>query len=157
MTLSGHEEIDIELGEWLDGAQMQRAKKAEQLKTALLKAIGEQPANSSQHFRFVMLKLRKDAPRVYGLDEDGVQMEISRFVTGTEMRWPTERHWQSPASYRCTDFGEYPILAKSLASGHFDPLRFGMGPSVMASRAPVGRLRAAGRLLLSVVATSGVG
>ena len=128
VTLPGHEEIDFELGEWLHDGQMQRAKKVERLRVALLKAIGEQAANGSQHFRFVMLKLREDPPRFDGRDGERIRAEMFRFVAETEMRWPTERHWHSTQGYRCTDFGDYPILAKYLATALFDPLRFGMEP-----------------------------
>lgn len=125
-SLSNREEIDFELGEWLDGAQMQRAKKVEQIETAFLESIGEQGANSSQHFRYVMLKLREEAHRFDRRDTEGIRTEMFLFVGEIETRWPTECLWESPHGYPCTDFDKYPCLAKYLASAHFDALSFGL-------------------------------
>src|SRR5262245_30641795 len=61
-------EVDFELGEWLDGAQIASAKRCDALAEAIIDAIGPQEANPSRHFRAVMLTPREDAPRFDSAD-----------------------------------------------------------------------------------------
>src|SRR5262249_8364921 len=56
-------EVDFEMGEWLDGAQMASAKRYDALADAILNAIGPQEPNPSRHFRAVMLTPREDIPK----------------------------------------------------------------------------------------------
>ncbi len=62
-TMTDGTEVDFELGEWLDGAQMGEAKRYERLQKAILDAIAPPGPNLSPHFRAVMLSPREDATR----------------------------------------------------------------------------------------------
>jgi hypothetical protein len=122
----GHE-VDFELGEWLDGAQMGAAKRYDTLAEAILDAIGPQEVNSRQ-FRAVMLSLRDDLPRFDPADRAVFGAQLWALVDETNQRWPSERFWDSPQGWLCREFASVPILGKYLSSLHFDPL-------VVASRA----------------------
>jgi hypothetical protein len=116
----GHQ-VDFELGEWLDGAQMGAAKRYDTLAEAILDAIGPQGVNGRQ-FRAVMLTLREDLPRFDPPDRAVFGAQLWALVDETNQRWPSERFWHSPQGWLCREFASVPILGKYLSSLHFDPL-----------------------------------
>lgn len=121
-VLTDDSEIDFELGEWLDGAQMAAAKRYDGLAEALLEAIGPQAPNLSMHFRAVMLCPRADAPGWSARDRADFKAAVTGLVDETARRWPSERFWQSPQGRICRDLAAYPLLGKYLRSVNFDPL-----------------------------------
>jgi hypothetical protein len=134
--LQAGSEIDFELGEWLDGQQMQQAKKIERLESSLLDALGEQGTSKSNHFRCVMLVLRDDALRFDPRHGAAFRSELLTLIAETDHRWPSERYWHSPQGRVCRELRSYPGLAKYLRSVHFSPLRFG---NTTAERWPAGQ------------------
>lgn len=115
-------EVDFELGEWLEGAQMAEAKRYERLEAAILDAIGPQGPNPSRHFQAVMLTPREDLPKFDTTDRGGFKAALAAFAEETEQRWPTERFWHSPQGRVCWELADYPPLEKYLRSVHFDSL-----------------------------------
>jgi hypothetical protein len=115
-------EIDSELGEWLDGAQMAAAKRYDRLAEAILDAIGRQTPNSSRHFRAVMLCPRADAPAFNAEDQQDFKAAVTALIEETDRRWPSERFWHSPQGRICRELAGYPPLGEYLPSVNFDPL-----------------------------------
>jgi hypothetical protein len=115
-------EIDFEIGEWVDGAQMAAAKRRDACDAAIIEAIGPQGTSPSEHFRAVMLCPREDVIRFGPADGDGFRGEFWRLVEETYRRWPAEHFWQSPQGRICRDLAGYPLLSKYLQSVNFDPL-----------------------------------
>ena len=116
----GNGEIDFEIGEWVDGAQMAAAKRRDACDAAIVHAIGPQGTNPSQHFRAIMLCPREDVTPFRPADRDGFRTEFWRLVGETYHRWPAERFWQSPQGRSC-DLAGYPLLSKYLQSVNFHP------------------------------------
>jgi hypothetical protein len=122
LELKDGTEVDFELGEWLDGAQMAEAKRHDRLEEAIRAAIGPQGANPSRHFRAVMLSPSEDLPKFDVADRGRFKAALEALIQETEKRWPTERSWQSPQGRMCRDLAAYPPLGKYLRSIVFDPL-----------------------------------
>lgn len=122
MKLKDGAEVDFELGEWLDGAQMAEAKRHERLEAAIRDAIGPQGPNPSRHFRAVMLSPREDLPKFDHADRGGFKAVLATLIQETDHQWPTERFWHSPQGRVCRDLAAYPPLGKYLRSVVFDPL-----------------------------------
>jgi hypothetical protein len=122
VKLTDDAEVDFELGEWLDGAQMAEAKRYERLEEAILHAIGSQGGSPSRHFRAVMLTPRADVMKFDPADRGGFREELWALVGETDQRWPTERFWHSPQGRLCRELGDSQLLEKYLSPVHFDPL-----------------------------------
>jgi hypothetical protein len=121
VTLLAGGELDFELGEWLHGEQMAKAKTRERLTKSIEDAIGEQGPNPSPHFRAVMLTPREDVKRFDPVDRGAFGKELWALVAATHEYWPSERLWHSPQGRVCRDFGDHPTLGKYLSAVHFYP------------------------------------
>jgi len=117
--------VDFELGEWLDGEQMQRAKGTERLESDLLRALGEQGINESRYFRCVMLILKESRPRFQFRDSEAFRSELLSLIAEHDRRWPSKPHWDSRQGHVCREFASYPTVAKYLSRVKFDPFRLG--------------------------------
>lgn len=114
-------EVDFELGEWLDGAQMGAAKRYDALAEAVVDAIGPQEP-TPRYFCAVMLTPREEIPKFEPADRGGFGAQLWALVKETDQRWPTERFWHSPQGRICRELAGFPLLGKYLRSVHFDPL-----------------------------------
>jgi hypothetical protein len=121
-VLKNGAEVDFELGEWLDRAQMAAAKRYDALAEAILDAIGPQQSNSSRHFRAVMLCPREDAGAFDAADKTGFRAALTTLIQETDRQWPSERFWHSPQGRICRELVAYPPLGKYLRSVNVDPL-----------------------------------
>jgi len=121
-TLKDGTEVDCELGEWLDGAQMGAAKRYDGLAAAILDATGPQGPKPSRHFRAVMLCPREDTPAFNAGDEADFKAALTALIQETDRQWPSERFWHSPQGRICRELADYPPLGKYLRSVNFDPL-----------------------------------
>ena len=118
VTLLDATKVDFELGEWLHGAQMGKAKRREQLTESIKKAIGPQGPNPSRHFRTVMLTPREEAPAVSAADKVAVKAALTALIHETDHRWPGDR-WHWPEGRVCRDLTAYPPLGKYLTAIYF--------------------------------------
>ncbi len=121
-TMNDGTEVDFELAEWLDGAQMAAAKRYDMLAAAMLEVIGPQGPNSSRPFRAVMLSPRHDLPVFTADDRVAFREGIEALIRETDRRWASERFWHSPQGRICRELEAYPALGKYLRSVTFDPL-----------------------------------
>ena len=121
VTLNAEGEVDFELGEWLHGDQMARAKARERLTKSIEDAIGQQGPNPSPHFRAVMLTPREDVGRFDPADRNAFGKEVWALVAATHEYWPSQRCWHSPQGRVCREFGDHPTLGKYLTAAHFEP------------------------------------
>jgi len=115
-------EVDFELAEWLDGAQMAAAKRYDALAVAMLEAIGPHDPTSSRPFRAVMLSPRRDVPVFAADDRVAFREGIEALIQDTDRRWASERFWHSPQGRICRELEAYQALGKYLRSVTFDPL-----------------------------------
>ena len=74
------EEIDFEIGEWLDGPQIAAAKRREAFDAAIFDAIGPQGENPSGHFQAVMLCPIEGVTTFERADRDGFRTELWTLV-----------------------------------------------------------------------------
>ncbi len=135
-TMTDGTEVDFELGEWLDGAQVGEAKRYERLQKTMLDAIAPPGPNPSPHFRAVMLTAREDATRFDPADRAAFRSEFLALVAETHHFWPTEPFWHSPQGRICQDFAEHPTLGMYLVSALFDPLVVRGAPRPWPAREP---------------------
>jgi hypothetical protein len=115
MSASGRR-IGVELGEWLNEAEMQAAKSMERLQDSMLDAVGRQGANTSENIYFVWL-LPKQKARVKPTEAGEFRRQMFMCLQECDRRWPNERLWHSPQGHRVSgqDLAAYPGLAKYLS------------------------------------------
>lgn len=112
--------VGLELTEWLDQGQITRAKGMEAIETSILKALGPEPPNNTEHIHVAWL-LTLPKARVKPADAGAFRGEPLKLVEETDTRWDVEEDWQFPQGCCWTDFSCYPILAKYLSQVQFFP------------------------------------
>ncbi|MGH9932382.1 MAG: hypothetical protein ACREA9_24530 [Pyrinomonadaceae bacterium] len=116
VTKSG-KKIGIELKSWVNREQITAARKQERIQDNILKAIGEQPPNETQHIGCLWLsakQLRFDAR-----DAGDFRRQLFALIQQVDSNWSQKADWLQSASENIRDFGGFLILEKYLHSVRF--------------------------------------
>ena len=110
--------IGVELKSWVNREQIAEARKEERIENDILKAIGKQPRNETQHVGFVWLS----AKQIRFDEQDATQFrgQIFSLIEGADRAWSEKPHWLQA----CVDdpkLDAYPMLAKYLNSVRIHP------------------------------------
>ena len=118
VTASG-KKIGIELKSWVNRDQIAEARKQERIQENILKAIGEQPRNGTQHIGLIWLS----AKQVRFDEADGAQFREQMFglIEQVDNNWSKKPDWEQEHSDRMGDLSSFPILEKYLQGVRFYP------------------------------------
>ncbi len=107
--------IGVELGEWLNEGEMHAAKAKERLEESILKAVGEQGSNTTEHIYRVWLHPKPKA-RIKPAEVAMFRQQLFACIETSDARWPQERFWRSPQGHQLVndELAVYPVLAKYL-------------------------------------------
>jgi hypothetical protein len=119
--------VGVELGSWLDQEQMGLRRRRERIEADILAAIGEQPENSTQHFRFVLLH-PKDTVRMHELNPIRFREELLALIAQVDCEKPANRRFESSEIIEPSQTS-YPTVAKALRSIQFFRRREGDNPA----------------------------
>ncbi len=113
--LTSGRRVGVELGEWLNEAEMQAAKSMERIQASILAAVGEQGENSTENIYLVWL-LPKSKARIEPSDVDQFRRQLFQCIQECDQRWPRERFWHSPQGHCVSgdELAAYPAVAKYL-------------------------------------------
>lgn len=116
-TVSG-KRIGIELKSWVNRDQIAGARKQERVQDNILKAIGKQPANETQHIGYVWLSAKE--VRFDSTDAESFREQMFALIEQVDSNWPKELGLRE-CSNDMNDFTRFPILGKYLRSARFAP------------------------------------
>ncbi len=110
-TVSG-KKIGVELKSWVNRDQIAEARKQENIQDNLLKAIGKQPPNNTQHIGYVWLSEKN--VRFDTRDAADFRQQIFALIKEVDQNWSqTPDHEQNLWKDR-SDLADFPILQKYL-------------------------------------------
>lgn len=111
-SISGRR-VGVELGEWLNEAEMQSAKNMEGIQASIFAAVGEQGQNTTENIHLVWL-LPKPQARIKPGDLGQFQRQLFQCIKECDQRWPGEGCWHSPQGHWVLgdELAAYPVLAK---------------------------------------------
>jgi hypothetical protein len=116
-TASG-KRIGIELKSWVNRDQITAARKQERIQENILKAIGKQPPNQTQHIGYVWLSAKE--VRFDSADTADFREEIFALIEQVDHNW-SEKFGLRECSHDVKDFTRFPILQRYLQSVHCAP------------------------------------
>lgn len=110
-TASGRR-IGVELGEWLNEAEIAASKRTQKAQDAMLAVIGAQGANTTAHVGSVWL-LRRTGAAVRPEDEGSFREQLFTCIQTCDA---DDNLWRSPAGYfvASSELSAYPTLARYL-------------------------------------------
>src|SRR6202140_557497 len=117
LTASG-KKIGVELKSWVNRDQITAARKQERIQENILKAIGEQPPNKTQHIGYVWLSAKE--VRFDPHDAAHFQEQMFGLLKQVDSSWSQE-HGLRHCSHERSDFTGFPILGKYLLRVHAKP------------------------------------
>jgi len=105
--------VGVELGEWLNEAEIQAAKSMEGIQASILAAVGEQGQNTTENIHLVWL-LPKPKVRIKPSDVGHFQHQLFECIRECDRRWPAEGCWHSPQGHLVSgdELSVYPALAR---------------------------------------------
>jgi len=118
VTASGRR-IGVELKSWVNRDQITAARKQERIRENILKAIGEQPPNETQHIGFVWLSAKE--VRFDARDAADFRERLLSLIERVDHQWSQKAGWDLRSSQNVRDFAGDPILEKYLKSVRFHP------------------------------------
>ena len=118
VTASGRR-IGVELKSWVNRDQITEARKQERTQENILKAIGDQPQNATQHIGFVWLSAKE--VRFDARDAAHFREQIFALIEQVDSNWSQKPDWDQNLSEDVGDFAAFPILEKYLNSARFHP------------------------------------
>ncbi|HXM35357.1 MAG TPA: hypothetical protein VN920_09240 [Pyrinomonadaceae bacterium] len=123
-TASG-KRIGVELKSWVNREQITEARKQERTQQNILKAIGEQPPNATQHIGYIWLSARQ--VRFDQRDAANFHQQMFGLIEQVDNTWSQKPDWDQELFDNVHDFAGFPILEKYLRSVEFHPCpRFDM-------------------------------
>jgi hypothetical protein len=127
ITASG-KRIGVELKSWVNREQITKARKQERIQENILKAIGEQPTNETQHIGYVWLSAKE--VRFDLRDTADFREQMFDLLEQVDNNWSKKPDWEQEHSDHVNDFSGFPILEKYLQGVRFHPAnqsRFDIG------------------------------
>jgi hypothetical protein len=118
LTTSG-KKIGIELKSWVNRDQIAEARKQERIQDNILKAIGEQPPNETQHIGYIWLSARQ--VRFDQRDAAQFRQQMLALIEQVDKSWSQKPDWEKNSWQDIGDFAGFPILEKYLNSARFHP------------------------------------
>jgi hypothetical protein len=118
VTASGRR-IGVELKSWVNRDQITEARKQERIQENILKAIGEQPRNETQHIGFVWLSTKQ--VRFDAADASHFREQMFGLIEQVDNNWSQKPDWEQELFADICDFTGLPILEKYLQSVRFHP------------------------------------
>lgn len=106
--------VGVELGSWIDQGQMDVRRQQERIETDIRAAIGEQPENSTRHFRFVQLH-PKDRVRMHEINAGDFRRELFALIARADGE-SVEDAWPGSSEIVRPDRSSCPAVAKALHS-----------------------------------------
>ena len=109
--------IGVELKSWVNREQISEARKEERIRDDILKAIGNQPPNETQHIGYIWLspkRVRFEPP-----DASDFRKQILRLIKRVDNNWSQEPDRDQHAYRNISEFTEFPLLEKYLDSARF--------------------------------------
>lgn len=115
-TASGRR-IGVELKGWVNREQIADARRQERIQENILKAIGEQPPNATQHIGFVWLSAKQ--ARFDAGDAAPFREQIFALIEAVDNNWSQKPDWEQDLWQDRSDLAGFPILEKYLNSVRF--------------------------------------
>jgi hypothetical protein len=119
--------VGVELGSWLDERQTKLRRRRERIETDIRAAIGEQPKNSTRHFRFVWLH-PKDTVRMHEINASDFRSELLALIARADCEWAADTRPRSSERV-VPDPSSYPAVARVLHSIQCSRRKVGGGPA----------------------------
>jgi hypothetical protein len=117
-TVAG-KRIGIELKSWVNRDQITEARKQERIQENILKAIGEQPPNETQHIGYVWLSGKE--VRFHAKEAAFFREQMFSLIEQVDSNWSQKPDWDQDLFENFHDFTGFPILEKYLHSVEFHP------------------------------------
>jgi hypothetical protein len=128
--------VGVELGEWLNEAQIRSNKRLERWEDSYLKVIRSQDEAPPKNYGPVWVGPKPDV-ELSASDGESFRRELLRLVRQVDQDWPSHREWDSPQGYTVREFSAYPVVARYLTDLHFHPQgRPGIIPGIRWIRFP---------------------
>jgi hypothetical protein len=117
--------IGVELGEWLNEAEIRSNKRRERWQDSYLKAIRSEEEAPPRNFGMVWLRPK---PGVHLSTSDGpvFRQELFRLLSRVDGDWPVHPEWHRPRGRVVGEFPSYPCLTRYLMHVRFHP-KWGSG------------------------------
>jgi hypothetical protein len=120
VTASGRK-IGVELKSWVNREQITEARKQERIQENILKAIGDQPPNGTQHVGRVWLSPKQ--VRFDARDATRFREQILLLVEQVDNDWAKKPVQEQNSSDDISDFSDFPLLGKYLDRVRFKPAK----------------------------------
>ena len=117
ITASG-KRIGVELKSWVNRDQIKEARKQERIQQNILKTIGGQPPNETQHIGFVWLSAKE--LRFDSGDAANFREQIFALIEQVDKNW-SGKFGLRECSHDVTDLTQFPTLGRYLQSVHCAP------------------------------------
>jgi hypothetical protein len=118
ITASGRR-IGVELKSWVNREQITEARKQERIQENILKALGNQPRNETQHIGFVWLSAKQ--VRFDAADAAHFREQMFGLIQQVDNSWSKKPDWEQELFEDICDFTSLPILGKYLQSVRVHP------------------------------------
>jgi hypothetical protein len=109
--------IGVELKSWVNREQIAEARKQERIQDNILKVIGEQPPNHTQHIGYVWLSAKQE--RFDANDAEDFREQMFALVERVENDWSQKSDWDQELFENVHEFTDSPILGEYLHSVEF--------------------------------------
>jgi hypothetical protein len=119
-TDSAGDLVGVELGEWLNEAQIRSNKRLERWENSYVNAIRSQDEAPPKNYGLVWLGPKADV-ELSASDGDSFRRELLRLVRQVDQDWPGQPEWHSPQGAMVREFSASPVLARYLTDLHFHP------------------------------------
>lgn len=122
--------VGVELGEWLNEAQIRSNKTLEDWEGSYLKVIRSQDEAPPRNYGLVSLGPKPEV-ELSASDGELFRRGLLRLVYQVDRDWPNHREWHSPQGAMVREFSAYPLVARYLTYLHFHPQRrSGIAPGI---------------------------
>lgn len=112
--------VGVELGEWLNEAQIRSNKRLERWQDSYLKVIRSQDERPPNNFAIVWLG-PKPAVELSASDGAVFRLELLSLLRQIDNEWPKHREWHSPQGAFVRELAGYPCVARYLTHTHVHP------------------------------------
>jgi hypothetical protein len=118
LTASG-KRIGVELKSWVNREEITEARKQERIQDNILKAIGEQPPNPTQHIGYVWLSAKQE--RFDQGEAANFRQQMFALIEQLDNARRQKPDWDQDLFENVHDFPNFPILGKYLNAVEFHP------------------------------------